>query len=122
MPRPAGRAAPKRATPTKAEKTPAAGSNYPVIKAKPIVDAVEEYVRLKVDEKRVEARLKELKDQVIIPALDGAPTAFVGNRIVSVTENAGSPGTANQTITREMIGQVIPGKKPRASYTQLKVE
>lgn len=122
MPRPAGRAAPKRATPTKAEKTPAAGSNYPVIKDKSVVDAVEEYVRLKVDEKRVESRLKELKDDIILPALDGAPQAYVGNRIVTVTKNDGSPGTPNQTITREMIGQVIPGKKPRAGYVQLKVE
>lgn len=119
MPRNSGRAAPARATPTKA--SPAVGSNYPVIKTKAVVEAVVEYFKLKLDEKRIKDRLDALKPD-IIEAVDGAPVAYVGDRIVKVTEVAGSEGTPNKTITREMIGQVIPGTKGRKGYVQLGVE
>jgi hypothetical protein len=123
MPRPSGRAASSKATPAKpaAKSAPPAGTNFPVIKTKAIIDAVQEYFLLKADEKRLKARLEVLKG-MIEPCLEGAPRAFAGDRIVSITTVDGSPGTPNRTITKEMIGEVIPGAKPRAGYTQMKVE
>ena len=85
-----------------------------------MVDAVQEYFLLKGDESRIKARLAELKD-FIEPALEGAPQAYAGDRIITLTVVSGNPGTPNRTITKEMIGEVIPGIKPRAGYTQLKV-
>ena len=114
MPRNCGRAAPVRATPTKA--APAAGSNYPVIKTKAVVDQVVDYYKLTLNEKRIKDRL-DAPEPDIIEAVGGAPVAYVGDGIVKVTEVAGSEGTPSKTITREMIGQVIPGTKGRKGTT-----
>jgi hypothetical protein len=95
-------------------------SNYPVLKDRKVLAAVEEYAAKKAQLEVLEARLKELRP-TIEAAMDGAPVAYAGARVVSVTTFAPTPSTPNVQITKAMIGQVIEGKKGRAGYTQLKV-
>ncbi|HVB67964.1 MAG TPA: hypothetical protein VNE67_08935 [Acetobacteraceae bacterium] len=98
-----------------------AGTNHPVIRDKGIIAAAEEYHAKKADFDLLEARLKELKG-LLEPAMGGAPTAYAGTRILTRTDVPPLPATANVAITKDMIGQVIPGKKGRAGYTQLRVQ
>ena len=110
-----------RAAATQRTPSPPAGSNYPVLKDKKLVAMVDEYARLSSEKSLAEARMKELKPE-IEAALGDAPTAYIGTRVVSMTEVPAIPATPNRVITREMIGQVIPGERGRRAYTMLKVQ
>ncbi|MBO1077243.1 hypothetical protein [Roseomonas marmotae] len=117
-------ATPAKPRAAKAEPAPTAapaGTNHPVIKDKKIIAAAEEYATLKKDASRIERRLKELKP-VLEAAMDGAPVAYAGARILNLSVTEATPEGQNQVITREMIGQVIPGKAGRAGYTTLAVQ
>jgi hypothetical protein len=100
---------------------PAPGSNFPIIKDKTVIAAAEEYYGLLRDESRIEARKKELKP-LLIAAMNGAPTAFAGVRVLSVSDVNAVPLTPDRIITKEMVGQTIPGGKGRSGYTQLSVK
>ena len=106
---------------TKAATAEAPANNYPVIKDKKIIAAAEEYATLKKEASRIERRLKELKP-LIEAAMDGAPVAYAGTRILNLSTTEATPDGQNQIITRAMIGQVIPGKSGRAGYTTLTVQ
>jgi hypothetical protein len=111
--------APKTSPQTK----PAAssGTNYPIIKAKTVIAAAEEYYGLLRDESRIDTRKKELKP-ILLEAMNGAPTAYAGARVLSASAVNTVPATPDRTITKEMIGQTIPGGRGRAGYTQLSVK
>jgi hypothetical protein len=98
-----------------------AGTNYPVLKDKPLIAAAEEYFAKQAEAKVIESRLKELKAQ-IVAAMHGAPTAYAGVRVLSLTEFAPVPPIPERTIDRTMIGQTIPGKPGRVGYVQLRVQ
>lgn len=98
-----------------------AGSNFPVIKDKAAVAAAEEYFGLTKEETRIRLRKKELK-RLLVAAMGGAPTAFAGARVLTLNEVADVPGTPDRTITKDMVGQVIPGSSGTAGYTKLGVK
>lgn len=102
-------------------RTSVPGTNFPVIKDKKAIAAAEEYYGLLRDASRIEARKKELK-LLLIAAMAGAPTAFAGARVLSASEVNAVPPTADRIITKDMLGQVIPGSGGRAGYTQLSVK
>jgi hypothetical protein len=58
----------------------------------------------------------------LLAAMGDAPTAYAGKRILTRSDVPDLPGTPNVVITREMVGQVIPRKKARAGYSQLRVQ
>jgi hypothetical protein len=101
--------------------TPPAGTNHPVLKDKKIIAAADEYATLKAESSRIERRLKELKP-LLEAAMDGAPVAYAGKRILNLSYTEATPAGANQVITRDMIGQIIPGKAGRAGYSTLTVQ
>jgi hypothetical protein len=111
----------------RAKKTPAAvpvapaANNYPVLKDKKIIAAADEYATLKAEGSRIERRLKELKP-LLEAAMDGAPVAYAGKRILNLSRTEAIPAGDNQVITRDMLGQIIPGKSGRAGYTTLAVQ
>ena len=105
----------------KAAATPPAGTNHPVIKDKKIIAAADEYATLKAEAARIERRLKALKP-VLEAAMEEAPVAYAGSRILNLSRTEAIPPGNNQVITREMLGQIIPGKPGRAGYTTLAVQ
>lgn len=116
-------ASPKKtaaAKPTAAKAPLPIGSNYPVIKDKGIIAAAAEYARMDAQEKMAADRKKALKPILEI-ALGDAPTASAGTHIITKSVVAELPATPNVQITREMIGQVIQGKKARSGYTTISV-
>jgi hypothetical protein len=110
-----------RARKPAASAAPLAGTNHPVIKDKKIIAAADEYAKLKAEASRIERRLKELKP-LLEAAMDGAPVAYAGSRILNLTRTEAIPAGDNQVITRDMLGQIIPGKSGRAAYTTLAVQ
>lgn len=114
-------ATPKRPAKKAAPEASAEATNYPVIKDKKIIAAAEEYATLKKEGSRIERRLKELKP-LLEAAMDGAPVAYAGTRILNLSTTEAIPDGKNQVITRAMLGQVIPGKSGRAGYTTLTVQ
>ena len=101
----------KAATPT----------NFPVLKDKAVVAAVEDYCAAKSAMELAKAKMDELKP-VIVKAMGDAPTAYCGTRVLNHSKVAPLPGTPNREITRAMVGQVIPGQKGKAGYEQLRVQ
>ena len=97
-----------------------AGTNYPVIKDKALIAAAEEYFTLARDESRIALRKKELKPQ-LLAAMAGAPKAYAGARLLSASEVATIPAMPDREITKAMLGQVLPGSKGRAGYTQISI-
>lgn len=117
-------ATPPKPRAKKTEAAPAsqpAGTNHPVIKDKSIIAKVEEYAALKKEGARIERRLKKLKPE-LETAMAGADVAYAGDRILNLSVTAAIPEGKNVVITRDMIGQVIPGKSGRAGYTTLTVQ
>ena len=104
-----------------AQKADSTGTNYPVVRTKQAIADVEAYVAKKAQLELVESELKALKPR-LEGYLGGAPTAYVGKHVVSVTAVPAVPATDNEVITKEMVGRVIPGRKGRAGYTQLRVQ
>lgn len=98
-----------------------AGTNLPVLKDKKVLAAVEEYVAAGAQAKLLEGRVEELR-AVVVAAMAGAPTAYAGARTLSLSVVPLLPATADRVITKDMIGGVLPGKRARAGYTQLRVQ
>lgn len=117
--KPADPAAPKR-TRKAPTAPPAAASNYPVLKDKKTIEAAEAYAKNKAEISRLEALNEVLKPQ-LVAAMEGAPIAYAGARVLNLSTVEATPATENQVITRAMLGSVIPGKKGRKGYTQLSV-
>lgn len=118
--KPADPAAPKRARKDAEPAAPAPASNYPVLKDKKIIEAAEAYAKNKAEISRLEALNEVLKPQ-LVAAMEGAPIAYAGARVLNLSAVEATPATENQVITRAMLGSVIPGKKGRKGYTQLSV-
>ena len=97
-----------------------AGTNFPVLRSKKVIAAVEEYVAALAQIKALEARKAELRDQVIA-GMAGAPVAYAGVRTVNVATVAATPATPDRVITKDMLGQVLRGSPARASYQRLQV-
>ncbi|MBC9177805.1 hypothetical protein [Pseudoroseomonas ludipueritiae] len=111
-----------RATKTAAAAPAApAGTNHPVIKDKALIKAAETYATNKAEISRMEAENDDLKPR-LLAAMGGAPTAYAGSRVLTQSDVETIKPTPNQVITKEMVGQVIPGKKGRKGYTQLSVQ
>lgn len=96
------------------------GTNFPVIKDKAIIAKAEIYATKKAEIASLEAEVKALRPD-LLAAMGGAPTAYAGTRVLSLNEVSAIPATENVKITRDMVGQVIPGKKGRAGYSTLEV-
>lgn len=91
-----------------------------VLRGKAIIATVHQYALNKARADKADADNRALKDE-IIEAMGDATVASCGTHMVRITETDGTPGTPNLTITKEMIGVVIPGKKGRAGSTKLEV-
>ena len=98
----------------------ASSTNYPAISTKAAIALVEEHVVNTAEIKRLEARCKETKTQ-LVALMNGSPVAYVGARTLSLSDTPAVPETPARTITREMVGQQIPAKPGRSGYQQLKV-
>ena len=96
-------------------------TNYPVLKSKKLLAAVEEFVAVLAELKALEARRNELRDQVIA-GMNGSPVAFAGVRTVNVATVAATPASPDRVITRDMVGQVLRGTPGRPGYQQLRVK
>lgn len=105
-------------TVTEAHAPPA--TNYPVLKSKKLLAAVEGFVAVLAEIKALEARRAELRDQVIA-GMNGSPVAFAGVRTLNVAIVAATPATPDQAITKDMVGQVLRGTSGRPGYQQLRV-
>ena len=99
----------------------AAGSNYPIIKDKAAIQAAEDFKAKYETWKRLDAELDEHK-AAILKAMADAPAAIFGKRIVSTKNYAPLEPTENVVITKEMIGQVIPGRSGRKGYARIWVK
>lgn len=91
-----------------------------VLRGAAIVAKVHEYYLNKDRADKADAANKLLKDE-IVAAMGNASVASCGKHVVRVTMIEESPGTPNMTITKAMIGVVIPGKKGRAGSIKLEV-
>jgi hypothetical protein len=91
-----------------------------VLRGKAIIATVHQFALNKARADKADADNKLLRDE-IIEAMGSETVASCGTHIVRVTETDGTPGTANMTVTKEMIGVVIPGKKGRAGSIKLEV-
>jgi hypothetical protein len=93
----------------------AAGARWhhaPIITDKKLVALAEQYALAAPEKNRLEKFLKEAKP-VLLQAMRDAPTAYVGNRVVTRTDVVGTPDTVGEKITRAMVGQHMLGKKGR---------
>lgn len=95
-------------------------TNYPVLRGKKLLAAVEEFVAVLAEIKALEARRAELRDQVIA-GMNGSPVAFAGVRTLNVATVAATPATPDRVITKDMVGQVLRGTSGRLGYQQLRV-
>lgn len=96
------------------------GTNGLIIRDKAVIAAAAEYAKLQAVRKQAEARLKVL-NVVLKAAMGTSATAYAGPHVLSLAEVPAIPPVPNRLITRDMIGQVIPGSNGRAAYTQLVV-
>ncbi len=96
-------------------------TNYKTLRSQAAIALVEEHVLGTAEVKRLEARLKETKVE-LIALMGGAPVIYIGARTVSVGDVPAIPGTPARKITKEMVGQEIPAKKGRAGYQTLSVQ
>ena len=103
-----------------AELPTAEATNYPVLKSKKLLAAVDEYVATLAQIKALEARRAELRDQVIA-GMDGSPVAFAGVRTLNVATVATTPAKPDRVITKDMLGQLLRGSPARPGYKQLRV-
>lgn len=97
------------------------GTNYPALRRKEVIAAAEEYFAAKAEVKLLEGKLETLK-RALLAAMAGAPVATAGARVLHCTVVPEIPASPSVTIDRSMLGQVIPGKRGRASYVQLVVQ
>jgi hypothetical protein len=88
-----------------------AGTNAPITDKK-LVALAEQYALAAPEKNRLEKFLKEAKP-VLLQAMRDAPTAYVGNRVVTRTDVVGTPDTVGEKISRAMVGQHMLGKKGR---------
>lgn len=88
--------------------------NFPVFRDPALLAQVERFVALKSAVAEAEKETKRLREAIIV-AMEGAPKAIAGTRVIQLTEVAGSP---DRIITADMVGQVIKG---RAGSVQLRV-
>lgn len=109
------------AAPRRTSAAPAVPLTRPVIKDAKVVKQVAEYALAKADIAALEAKCDVLKP-AILTALGDAKSVIAGNHVVTRGENAGTEPTPNVTITKEMVGQVIPGRKGKRGYTTLTVQ
>ena len=58
---------------------------------------------------------------IIIETMGEHALAKVGNHIVKVSRSVGSLAVPAKKITKDMIGQVIPGKRANGAQTRLTV-
>lgn len=117
----ASRASSVPAKPVTGPSGPTAGTNFPVIKDKRVIAAADEYFAKQAEAKVLDGRLKELKEQ-LVTAMDGAPTAYAGARVLSLASFPAVPAIPERKIDRTMIGQTIPGKSGKSGYVQLRVQ
>ncbi len=97
-----------------------ATTNYPVLRNKKLLAAVEEFVAISAQLKALKKRHEELRDQVIA-GMNGSPVAYAGARTVNVATVAATPATPDRVITKDMMGQVLRGSPAKSSYQQLRV-
>ena len=107
-------------TDTVTEVHAAPATNYPVLRSKKLLAAVEDYVAAVAELKALKERHDELRDQ-IIAGLNGVPVAFAGARTVNVATIAATPATPDRVITKAMVGQVLRGTPGKRGYNQLRV-
>lgn len=100
---------------------PAAPATRHVIRDRATIAQVEEYATASAEQKRLKARCDTLKPE-ILAAMDGHESCVAGNRILTQSEVAGTEPTPNVTITKTMVGQVIPGRSGKKGYVQLTVQ
>ena len=106
-------------TPT---KKPIAGPvARPVLKDRAVAAKAAEYAAAKAEIAVLEARCNALKPE-LLAAMGEHLSVVAGNHILTRAEFAAVAPTPNRTITREMIGQVIPGQKGRKGYSTLTVQ
>ena len=86
-----------------------------------VIAAADEYFAKQAEAKVLDGRLKELKEQ-LVTAMDGAPTAYAGARVLSLASFPAVPAIPERKIDRTMIGQTIPGKSGKSGYVQLRVQ
>ena len=110
-----------RAVKSAAPTAVAAGTNYPVIRDKAAIKAVEQFVSAKAEIDQLEAA-QAARKALISDAMGGAPVANAGIHVITLTTVPPLPASSNFTITKEMIGQVVRGKKGRAGYTQIRIQ
>lgn len=98
-----------------------AATNYPVLRSKKLLAAVDEFVAVQAQLKALEARQAELRD-LVIAGMNGSPVAYAGVRTVNVATVAATPATPDRVITKDMLGQVLRGSPARKGYQQLRVK
>ena len=110
------------AAPRKTVAAPkAAPMSRPVIKDKALIAKVSEYALAKADAEAMDARMKKLKPE-IFAGMGEHTSVVVGNHVVTRGEVRSIEPTPNVPITKEMVVQVIPGRKGKAGYSTLTVQ
>ncbi|WP_338662611.1 hypothetical protein VQH23_20980 [Pararoseomonas sp. SCSIO 73927] len=110
------------AAPRKSTAAPkAAPLTRPVIKDAKLVKKVAEYALAKADIAALEAKCDALKPD-ILAGLGDALSVIAGNHVVTRSETKALEPTPNVIITKEMVGQVMPGRKGRKGYTTLTIQ
>ncbi|MGG5811454.1 hypothetical protein [Falsiroseomonas sp. CW058] len=105
---------------TKSVAAPAPATRH-VIRDRAVAQKAEAYATAKADIKRLEAQCDALKPE-LLAAMGDHESVVAGNRVLTRSAVAGTDPTPNVTITKAMIGQVIPGKPGKRGYTQLTVQ
>ena len=105
----------------KTDTSPGRVTNYPVLKGRKILTAVEEYVAAEAAAKAADARKRELRTD-IIAAMGGAPVAIAGRHTLNVSTVAPTPEIPDQVVTKQMVGQILRGSPSRSGYQQLRVK
>jgi hypothetical protein len=100
---------------------PATPATRHVLREKAVIAAAEAFVSAKAEVAQLGAKLEGLKAQ-LLAAMGEHSECVAGNRVLTKSEVKGTAPTANVTITKAMIGQVIPGKSGKKGYTQLTVQ
>ena len=104
----------------KTPTTPVSPGNYPVIKGPKAITAVENYVAKTAALKVLEGEIEMIRDYLLEEAGD-APVVHIGARTVTITSVPEMPAIAARKITKEMIGQELPGRRGRKGYKQVRV-
>ena len=98
-----------------------AGTNYPVLKGPKISKAVDDYVTKTAAIKALELECKMAREYILEQVGD-SPIAHVGTRMLSINTVAPMPAVPPRRITKDMVGQDLPGRAGKAGYKQLRIQ